>query len=758
MGYAVRASAGATAALAALLVLAGHPVGASLAASAIVLVQVASGVAAWSATVRGRDADPLGTAALGAALGVAASCASSVALVHTPLRPVSWALPALATMVVLRAVRARRADRPAASAPSRHDWAWLAIVLATGLATEWTWMLPLVAAICAASWGWSVGPFRGRGRSRAASGIAGALVAVLVAVQAVVIRARSPYWTQFRQSVLDIPDHTFFDALARGTARWGAAGTDIVGAGLGGAGYHWLSYHWAGSIVLATGSDSPVLASHLVQVVLGAVALALVRTVAVRLGAGPVAAFLAALACAAMVAAPLPLLQALVSYSPSHVAGVAMVLAVLVASDPGTRTAPAARLSAVALLSAAAVGMKATSLVPLGAVAAVALVGRPRAEPAVPVARRAALVVAVAVPSLASFAYFFGRRLGNSADTALIPFDVVASDGPLAAGSGPALVALGTVALLGAFGCAVAGLVLARRTGLLGEPTAAAAVVGSGALVATGFVYVGSRIGVNYFFNVAIVLLLPVAAAAMSRARRAGPALAPRSVAAIALLALAVQVGWSGAFYRIDPAGRWGGAARSLLLLAPVAAALVVAVRTKGPSSRRLIAGALVAMLVPAASFVAWVPRHAVVQLRAADGFDPADAYSGRREYREALAWLGREAGVDDVVATNRFCSDDAARYPDCYAAWSLVAATTGRRVYVEIPEFAYFVTPAMAERVQVSVAFVDAPSAETARKLSTASVSWVYVDKAVTDARSWEPWASIEYENDRAAVLRMLP
>jgi hypothetical protein len=42
--------------------------------------------------------------------------------------------------------------------------------------------------------------------------------------------------------------------------------------------------------------------------------------------------------------------------------------------------------------------------------------------------------------------------------------------------------------------------------------------------------------------------------------------------------------------------------------------------------------------------------------------------------------------------------------------------------------------------------------------KLSTASVSWVYVDKAVTVVRSWEPWARIEYENDLAAVLRLNP
>jgi len=292
----------------------------------------------------------------------------------------------------------------------------------------------------------------------------------------------------------------------------------------------------------------------------------------------------------------------------------------------------------------------------------------------------------------------------------------------------------------------------------IGRCAAAALLLALAVLVVTGFVYVGSRIGVNYFFNVAIALLLPVAAAAASRAGRAGAGLPVRTVASVALAALVVQVAWSNAFYRIDPSGNWGGAIRSLSMLAPVAFALAVAASTRGAAARRLLAGSVAAMLVPAASFVAWVPRYAVVQLGAAEGFDASDAYSGRAEYRDALSRLGRMAGEDDVISTNRFCSDDAARYPDCYAAWSLVAATTGRRVYVEIPEFAYFVTPEMAERVTTSIAFVDAPSGETAAKLSTASVRWVYVDKAVTDARSWEPWARIEYENDRAAVLRLLP
>ena len=162
--------------------------------------------------------------------------------------------------------------------------------------------------------------------------------------------------------------------------------------------------------------------------------------------------------------------------------------------------------------------------------------------------------------------------------------------------------------------------------------------------------------------------------------------------------------------------------------------------------------------LVASAGWIAWIPRYSVLHLREGARIHESDVLAGRREYREVLEWLRANGGSEDLVATNRQCSDHLARFPNCAATWSLVTAVTGLKVYAEIPEFTRSVWPEIDERAGASIAFVDAPSRETAAKLTTASVTWVYVDKAVTDARSWEPWASIEYENDRAAVLRMLP
>ena len=129
-------------------------------------------------------------------------------------------------------------------------------------------------------------------------------------------------------------------------------------------------------------------------------------------------------------------------------------------------------------------------------------------------------------------------------------------------------------------------------------------------------------------------------------------------------------------------------------------------------------------------------------------------AHSPRVKSGTSMLWLR--------LATDHSLSgaitDHDARFPDCAAVWSLVTAVTGRRVLAEVPDFTRSVWPEIDERAEASIAFVDAPSSATAAKLSTASVKWVYVDKAVTDARSWEPWARIEYENDLAAVLRLLP
>jgi len=121
------------------------------------------------------------------------------------------------------------------------------------------------------------------------------------------------------------------------------------------------------------------------------------------------------------------------------------------------------------------------------------------------------------------------------------------------------------------------------------------------------------------------------------------------------------------------------------------------------------------------------------------------------------LVWTSRVGIRDPDVAGLQIVRSDGSR-GDRLRAWSLVAAVTGRTVCAEFPDFTRTVWPDIDARVVDSIALVDSPSRQTAAKLTTASGSWVYVDNAVTDVRSWEPWARIEYDNDQAAVLRMLP
>ena len=51
---------------------------------------------------------------------------------------------------------------------------------------------------------------------------------------------------------------------------------------------------------------------------------------------------------------------------------------------------------------------------------------------------------------------------------------------------------------------------------------------------------------------------------------------------------------------------------------------------------------------------------------------------------------------------------------------------------------------------------FVDSPSAQSLEPLANANVSWVFIDRRLTQQTTWEPWARVDFENDEAIVLRV--
>lgn len=756
MTRAVRTATGAAAAFALLLVLAGHGIVPSIAASVAVTVQAIGGVVAWSmASRRGNDAsDGAEDLAIGAVLGIAASALASLATVGTSLDAWGWVLPTVAAVVVAAVRRHRIAFVPLPSSTT----GWIALASLVALSTEWTWMLPTLVGAAALQVRLRTGPWAGRPpagrRMRAATA---SLVVASVGAQLAALRMRSPAWIQFRQSVLDVPDHVFFDGLSRGTVRWGAEGTAIFGAGLEPFGYHWLAYLWSGRVVSFSGGDGAAMGSHVIQVVAVAACAALLPALVVHLGGSERAGRAGAVGVAALVAVPTPLFQSLSVYSPSHVLSVALLFAVVAVRATARTGRGRGLLPVLALLSVAAVGIKVTSVIPLVAIAGIDVIRAAVSPHPDGRTRRIGRAAAVAVPSVAAMVWFVGDRFGSSDDSATGWFRIVSSDGPLATGQrGIAIVSLGLLGVAAGLVATVPGLVVAARTRWANGETAAVLAVAAASSAAAGTVYVGTGTGVAYFFNAATALAAPVGVAALSAAVSRSGVPSRRWWIAASIAAVGASVLWTNAYLRTAPTTTANEALRSVLLASPLLVGAVAAAAAR--PRRRACAAALAVALVASAGWAAWVPRYAVLHLREGARIDASDVLAGRHEYREVLEWLRDHSGPDDLVATNRQCADHDARFPDCTAVWSLVTAVTGRRVLAEVPDFTRSVWPEIDERAEASIAFVDAPSSATAAKLSTASVTWVYVDKAVTDARSWEPWARIEYENDQAAVLRLLP
>ena len=130
----------------------------------------------------------------------------------------------------------------------------------------------------------------------------------------------------------------------------------------------------------------------------------------------------------------------------------------------------------------------------------------------------------------------------------------------------------------------------------------------------------------------------------------------------------------------------------------------------------------------------------------------------------EALRWIDQSLPDDSVVATNRslcldnvLCGDNSGSH--------LVSAVSRRKLLLEGPRFIPRARTAVGEyqawaslRARISVGFINQPSALFTQQLKNYGVSIIYVQKSATTTSSWEPWASIAFENDSAAVLVLNP
>jgi hypothetical protein len=144
--------------------------------------------------------------------------------------------------------------------------------------------------------------------------------------------------------------------------------------------------------------------------------------------------------------------------------------------------------------------------------------------------------------------------------------------------------------------------------------------------------------------------------------------------------------------------------------------------------------------------------------------------FVGSVESNAAASWLSVNSSIDEIVATNRFCVDNATSqclFPKYFG----VSATTRRIMFIEGPHYLFgrtreqlslplgdetFYPEVGQERLDLSRGFADGPTAEIAARLRELGVDWFYLFLDNTENRNWAPYATVEYQNSEVAILKL--
>jgi hypothetical protein len=126
-------------------------------------------------------------------------------------------------------------------------------------------------------------------------------------------------------------------------------------------------------------------------------------------------------------------------------------------------------------------------------------------------------------------------------------------------------------------------------------------------------------------------------------------------------------------------------------------------------------------------------------------------------DYSEGLTFFVEESSNDDLFATNAHAYDeDYARYGSSLILTSL----TGRRSFAEAPNFDRSPPRDPADefyaRIRYSLDFPRTMSSTSHDALVAKNVRWFIVDLERTKLRSWEPYATTRFINEKIAILEL--
>lgn len=127
--------------------------------------------------------------------------------------------------------------------------------------------------------------------------------------------------------------------------------------------------------------------------------------------------------------------------------------------------------------------------------------------------------------------------------------------------------------------------------------------------------------------------------------------------------------------------------------------------------------------------------------------------------YLNAGSWVKANINSDDRFFTNRQCLDPKSQYDDCLDIWFFASALSERQFLIEggaysLQDETY--VKKMNEDQSASLRFSLSPNLDDLNYLWSRGVRWGWVDKQVARDTDWRAFASVVYNNQDIAIVKL--
>ncbi|MCX6537097.1 MAG: hypothetical protein NT119_11205 [Actinobacteria bacterium] len=708
---------------------------------------------------------------MGAAIGFALAFASSQLFRTLLPRSISWAiLPLIALALSMRALR----NSTISFDKKSRDFNEIFVVISgtlIALSTSWFWLIPTAVAISTLT-AWAILHSLRRIFTKTQNLLVNVfgLVGVALATNALLglsslEKIRNPLWWSWRFAKIQDPDVLFGESMMHSVGMFGNS-DNIFFAGER-MHYHWFSFAWNDTLNALFQTDPFAITALAAPVIVLFTLMCLVTTFARRFSNSQVSAPLLVLAVSSMCAGPIPFVRLLHPYSYSFNFSLIYTFAIVILLLSSERSKISTNAILMFVFSAILIGSKVSSAPALvfGLLFATLFLVLRKNE----YTKSNFLLSAVSAVAVLTVWYLVYYSANSKTSSSMhIGFGVIFQQKAFVVAGIPTIAFIvGVISILCLLAYSLVGAFWVRTISSASTEFALVfSLAGGLASLFLGVLFYDDGENLAYLIQTAIALILPISIVAICNRENVFGFKKFNGVAFVAVFGVLIAKLYWFLFCRVTGNSAPVVYKSALSLIVPLLAGLIVFVisriwfryDTNRPfflvAAMTISAGTLGSYASFASGFYQDGVSYNLLHV------DDADTIVGSASYRELLIWLRNNSRTDDLVATNRYCSDSYQSPPQCLALWNLTSAISRRQVLVEglYPSQSESLQVEREKRRQLIAQFVDTPSQNTFDALLVYGVRWVVADYAVTQSRSWGNFATVRFTNTAGSILELAP